>query len=165
MKKLLMMCFMLCLIAAFGGCSCKSNKFKIAYEGKGGFGFDEDKLTYCISEYISTKEELKTLSKKLNNGYFDESSTSYNSNIGLIIRNYDDIFFNDNNLIVCVIDAGNRFDYSVNKLDVSNNKLIINIKKTQKKGTFTDEAFSYLFIIEVEKKDFLNINYVETIIK
>ena len=165
MKKILMMCFTLCLIAVVGGCSYKTNKFEIAYEGKGGFGFDEDKLTYCISEYISTKEELKALSKKLNNGYFDEFSTSYNSSVGLIIRNYDDVFFNDNNLIVCVIDGANSFDYSVNKLDVSNNKLIINIKKAQKKGTFTDEAFSYLFIIEVEKKEFLNINYVETIIK
>lgn len=84
---LLMMCFTLGLIAFVGGCSCKTNKFEIAYEGKGGFGFDEDKLTYCISEYISTKEELKALLQKLNNGYFDELSTSYNSNIGLIIRN------------------------------------------------------------------------------
>lgn len=129
------------------------------------FGFDEEKMTYCLSKYISTKQELETISKKLNNGYFDESSANYNSEIGLIIRNYDDSFFIDKSLIVCVIDGENRFDYSVDKLKVSNDELVINIKKTNKMGTFTDEAFANLSIIEVEKNEFQNIKSVKTTIK
>ena len=117
------------------------------------------------SKYISTKQELETISKKLNNGYFDESSANYNSEIGLIIRNYDDLFFIDKSLIVCVIDGENRFDYSVDKLKVSNDELVINIKKTNKMGTFTDEAFANLSIIEVEKNEFQNIKSVKTTIK
>ena len=122
-------------------------------------------MTYCLSKYISTKQELETISKKLNNGYFDESSANYNSEIGLIIRNYDDSFFIDKSLIVCVIDGENRFDYSVDKLKVSNDELVINIKKTNKMGTFTDEAFANLSIIEVEKNEFQNIKSVKTTIK
>ena len=129
MKKVLMICFMLILSVTLVGCSNKANKYKISYEGKGTFGFDEEKMTYCLSKYISTKQELETISKKLNNGYFDESSANYNSEIGLIIRNYDDSFFIDKSLIVCVIDGENRFDYSVDKLKVSNDELVINIKK------------------------------------
>ena len=165
MKKVLMICFMLILSVTLVGCSNKANKYKISYEGKGTFGFDEEKMTYCLSKYISTKQELETISKKLNNGYFDESSANYNSEIGLIIRNYDDSFFIDKSLIVCVIDGENRFDYSVDKLKVSNDELVINIKKTYKMGTFTDEAFANLSIIEVEKNEFQNIKSVKTTIK
>ena len=111
------------------------------------------------------REKLETLSKKLNNGYFDELSFSYNSEMGLMIRKYDDEFFKDNSLVICVIDAGNYYNYSVNKLEVSNSELTINIKKTQKKGIFTDEAFAYSFIIEVEKTEFSNIKSVKTIVK
>ena len=161
MKKVLMICFMLILSVTLVGCSNKANKYKISYEGKGTFGFDEEKMTYCLSKYISTKQELETISKKLNNGYFDESSANYNSEIGLIIRNYDDSFFIDKSLIVCVIDGENRFDYSVDKLKVSNDELVINIKM----GTFTDEAFANLSIIEVEKNEFQNIKSVKTTIK
>lgn len=85
--------------------------------------------------------------------------------LALIIRNYDDSFFIDKSLIVCVIDGENRFDYSVDKLKVSNDELVINIKKTNKMGTFTDEAFANLSIIEVEKNEFQNIKSVKTTIK
>lgn len=165
MKKIIVLFMMLILSVTLVGCSNKNHNFSIAYEGKSAFGFDDEKLTYCLSEYVSTREKLETLSKKFNNGYFDELSLSYNSEMGLMIRKYDDEFFKDNSLVICVIDAGNHYNYSVNKLEVRNSELIINIKKTQKKGIFTDEAFAYSFIIEVEKTEFSNIKSVNTIVK
>ena len=53
----------------------------------------------------------------------------------------------------------------IDNLDLNENKLIINIKKSKKKGTFTDEAYSYLFIIEVNKNYTKDIEHLETKIK
>ena len=162
MRKI-MIYFVLFLIVFIVGCSSNETNFKIAYEGKGGFGYDVETKAFCLSELISSREELESLSNRYSSRYFDESSENYNSEIGILIRSYDDVFFDDRSLIICVILSGNGFYYKI-KLDVNEDKLIINLKKSRKKGTFTDELFSYLFIIEVEKKDFSNINRVESII-
>lgn len=162
MRKI-MIYLVLFLIVFIVGCSSNETNFKIAYEGKGGFGYDEETKAFCLSELISSREELESLANRYSSRYFDESSESYNSEVGILIRSYDDVFFDDRSLIICEILSGNGFYYQI-KLDVNEDKLIINLKKTRKKGTFTDEFFSYLFIIEVEKKDFSNINRVERII-
>ena len=157
-KKRLLVFFMI----VCSGCIKETNQYKISFEGKGGFGFNADDSTYCITELIHSKDELEQLSDKMNNGYFDEFSTNFNNEIALKVRSFDKNFFENNNLIICVIDASSSYDYFIDNLDLNENKLIINIKKSKKKGTFTDEAYSYLFIIEVNKNYTKDIEHLET---
>lgn len=165
MKKLILVVIFLSFMIVCTGCINETNQYQIAFEGKGGFGFDADNSTFCITELICSKDELEQLSHKMDNGYFDEFSTNFNNEIALKVRSFDKNFFKNNNLIICVIDAGSSYDYFVDNLDLNENKLIINIEKTKKKGTFTDEAYSYLFIIEVNKNYTKDIEDVETRIK
>lgn len=165
MKKLILLVIFLFFMIVCSGCIKETNQYQISFEGKGGFGFDADDSTYCITELIHSKDELEQLSDKMDNGYFDEFSTNFNNEIALKVRSYDKNFFENNNLIICVIDASSSYDYFIDNLDLNENKLIINIKKSKKKGTFTDEAYSYLFIIEVNKNYTKDIEHLETKIK
>lgn len=160
MKKLILTIILLMLIL-LSGCSKNNIKFKVAYEGKGGFGFDKENSTFCISEHVSSKEQLIELSDKMNNHFFDESSTNYNNEIATHIRTYDDIFFKENSLIICVINAGNGYEYKINDLDIQDNNLSVNIKKIEKSGIYTDEGFTYIFVIETSKSNMINIEMVK----
>ena len=160
MKKLILTIILLMLIL-ISGCSKNNIKFKVAYEGKGGFGFDKENSTFCISEHVSSKEQLIELSDKMNNHFFDESSTNYNNEIATHIRTYDDIFFKENSLIICVINAGNGYEYKINDLDIQDNILSVNIKKIEKSGIYTDEGFTYIFVIETNKNNLIDVKNIE----
>lgn len=166
MKKIIIILFLLMnFVIISTSCIKKTKPYRVSFQGKGGFGFDEENYTWCMTKFVSSQDELEKLSNKMNKGFFDESSNNYNSEIALKVRSFDNNFFQFNNLIICVIEAGNSYNYYIDDLVPSENQLIINIKKKKKKGTFTDEAYSYLFIIELNKNFVQDIERLETIIK
>ena len=66
---------------------------------------------------------------------------------------YDDTYFNKKDLIILVVDKGNSFDYQICGIDIRDTYIDIIIKKLHKYGGFTDEAYAYLFLIEIEKQE------------
>lgn len=137
----------------------------VGYEGKGSFGFDEENLSYTICEKITNADKLIELSSQMKNGFFDESSNSYNSKLGIKVRSYDNDYFVNNDLIICVFDAGNHYNYNVNNIINYEDALIVNIDKNLKIGTFTDESFAYIILIEINKKDIGQITDVSYVLK
>lgn len=137
----------------------------IGYEGKGSFGFDEENLWYTLCEKITNADKLIELSSQMKNGFFDESSNSYNSKLGIKVRSYDNDYFVNNDLIICVFDAGNHYNYNVNNIINYEDALIVNIDKNLKIGTFTDESFAYIILIEINKKDIGQITDVSYVLK
>lgn len=162
MKRLLVIFLTLVITAFLTSCSNDGIKFVVRFSGRDGFGMDRDTLAFCFSERITSKEELIMLSQKMQNGIFDEQSDSYDSEVGKIIRSYDETFFENNNLIICVIESGYGYSNKIKKLDIDDNKLIVHINKKRKKGTHINVAFTYLFLLEVNKEDVSNVDYVET---
>lgn len=148
------------LLAFFGLVSCSntvidSNKeFTVGTEGTGKTVF-QDKAGFGLSQggvYIDSKENFETICNKLNNGFYDNGSQTYNSKAATICRSYDDSFFEDKALIIYEFMAGYHYNYSVENIDIYNEEAIVNIKAIEKQGVYEDLAFSYLFILEIDIK-------------
>lgn len=152
MKKVLFI-MIIVLMLFLNGCSSKTNQYCVAYEGKGSLGYDEINNTYLIKECIKSKQELMELCDRYSNGFYDINSKNYNNQIPTIIRGYDDTYFNKKDLIILVVDKGNSFDYQICGIDIRDTYIDIIIKKLHKYGGFTDEAYAYLFLIEIEKQE------------
>ena len=149
MKKLLLLLIMLfiCLTA----CGGETFPYHVVYNKKGGFGFDKEKNTFLVCESVSSRSELIELCEKYDNHYFDDDFSYANEEIPMIIRSYDESFFNNKDLIIVVTTKNDSFNYKIKGIDINGQEIIINLKKKKLYGTFTDEAYSYMFIIEIEK--------------
>lgn len=119
-------------------------------------------LNQCM--YISTREELENMCNKYHNGFFDESSDSYDTERGSILRSLDDSYFQNNSIMVCTLSTGDGYDIMVKKLEARDNILIVTIDQPRRKGAYHDNLYTYLLIFEVEKKDYINVNDVEVIL-
>src|SRR5690554_3974312 len=131
----------MCLILLLG---CSSGiQFNIGYDQKGGFGMKEvdgSEVTHTL-EIVGSLEALKDLCVEWSNPAFQEGSEHYTSELSKKIRSYDEMFFNDNVLIVYSFDRGQSKKTRIESLVVDNSKLIVNAAFVSKKGTFSDEAF------------------------
>ena len=156
MKKILILFLAITTIIFLTSCN-NSIKFAVGYEGKGTFGFYAQGMGATNVEIVSSKDELIDLCEKYNNNFFNENSENYNNEIPLNVRSYDDSFFESHSLVICEISAGNHYSYKVNKIIKDEDSLQIIIKEKRKIGTYTDIGFIYLFLLELEKEDVLNI--------
>ena len=156
MKKILILFLAITTIIFLTSCN-NSIKFAVGYEGKGTFGFYAQGMGATNVEIVSSKDELIDLCEKYNNNFFNENSGNYNNEIPLKVRSYDDSFFESHSLVICEISAGNHYSYKVNKIIKDEDSLQIIIKEKRKIGTYTDIGFIYLFLLELEKEDVLNI--------
>lgn len=149
--------------------SCGNNIiYSVAYEGKGTFGNytnDSGGVTFGMLEIVSSRDELVSLCEKYNNNYFNENSEFYNNEIPETVRSFDDVFFESHSLVICEIVAGNYCSYKISKIIKVEDNLQIVIKEKRKTGTYTDVAFMYLFLLELEKDDVLNIKSDNLIVK
>ena len=149
MKKLLLL--LIVLFIGLTACSCNTVSYHVAYNDYGAIGFDTEKNTFFVCESISSRDKLIELCERYDNHYFDDDFSRANQEIPMIIRSYDESFFNNNDLIIVVTTKNDSFNYKIKGIDINGQEIIINLKKKKLYGTFTDEANSYMFIIEIEK--------------
>ena len=161
-KKIISFILIIVLVLLLNGCNTKIIQYHVGYEGYGAFGFDELNKTYLITKCVKSKQELMDLCEQYSNGFYDKDSKIYNDAVPNIIRSYEDSFFNINDLIIIVVDKNDSFDYRINEISVNNSSIVVNLRRHYNHGTFTDIARSYLFLIELSKKEqeeiVLNIN-------
>lgn len=153
LKKIILFISIIVLVLLLIGCRTKSVQYHIAYEGVGSFGFDKFNRTFLINKCVKSKKELVELCEEYSNGFYDKNSKIYDSDISKKIRSYDDSFFNNNELIIIVVEKGDSFEYKINNIVIDNSEIVVNLKKLRKYGTFNDLAYAYLFLIELEKKE------------
>ncbi|WP_264230045.1 hypothetical protein [Acholeplasma laidlawii] len=136
------------------GCG-EQNFFVISYNEIGSFGSKtiDEGITMHTLEMASSLQELKDLCDIWNNQAFQENSEYYTSELSQKLRSYNESFFSDHNLIVYSFERGHSKETIINNISVEDSELIIEASFITKKGTFTDEAFNWLILIEVNKTD------------
>lgn len=153
MKKNILFILIIVLVLLLIGCRTKSVQYHVAYEGVGFFGFEKLNHTYLMNKCVKSKKELVELCEEYSNGFYDKNSRIYDNDIPKKIRSYDESFFNNNDLIIIVVEKNDSFEYKINDIFIDNSEIVVNLKKVRNHGTFTDEAYGYLFLIELEKKE------------
>lgn len=141
-------------IGLFAGCGGNKN-FVVGYNKMGSFGSKEisdSEITYTL-EVVDSSQTLKDLCDEWGNPAFQESSELYTNELSQKIRSYNEVFFSDKILVVYSFQRGHSKETQIVGIEVEGAKLIINARYVTKKGTFTDEAFNWIMLIEINKSD------------
>lgn len=147
----------LCL-GFFSGCNSRI-RYKVAYDKKNNFGFNEDlELVLREPALIKSLDELKDLCDEYNNSAYDESSEHYSSELNEIIRGYDEKFFEKRGLIVYAL-WGND-SVKINSVNVDDTQLTV-ILGTKMRLRTTLPIITWLLIIEVKKADIEGVTTVK----
>ncbi len=154
--------FLLISLVLLTGCA-KQNNFIVSYDEMGSFRsktIDEGITMYAL-EIINSLQELKDACDTWNNQAFQENSEDYTTELSQKIRSYDEVFFSDKNLIIYSFERGHSKETKINNMNVEDSQLIVNAQYITKKGTFTDESFDWLILIEVNKADVIGVDAIE----
>lgn len=144
------------------GCEVNKN-FVVSYEKLGSFGIKDTadgELTFTL-EMVDSLQALKDLCADWDNPAFEENSERYTSELSRTIRSYNEVFFNERILVIYAFDRGHRKKTQIDSIEVDGSMLIINTRLITQKGTFTDEAFSWLMLIEVNKSDVMGATTIQ----
>lgn len=135
------------------GCNIKNNDYHVAYKGKYSFGFDDSNMTFLVSKCVKSLDELIKLCDDYSNGFYESNSSNYNDEVPKKIRSYDESFFRSNDLIIIVVGKNDAFDYIVHEVEDIDSTIVVKLRKKHFIGIYTDELYSYLILIELEKKE------------
>ena len=154
MKKMLFIMFLFVFTLFLTSCENTDIEFKVSYDNEGTFGFKEDNniLNLFGEAYITSKEQLISLCNEWDNKSFDENEEYYNSNLAILLRTYDDEYFDDNNIIIIEFETGRGIDSRIKNISIQEEKIVMTVKQKEKKGIWTTEAFHWLMIVEVSKE-------------
>ena len=64
-------------------------------------------------------------------------------------------------LIIYSFERGHSRETRITGISVNGEQLTVNARYNNKKGTFTDEAFIWLMLIEVNKADIVDVNAIQ----
>ena len=153
MKKILVSVFLLIIVLCLTSCANKEIDFKVSYDNMAAFGHKkiDDKYYIFNNAYITSQEQLIALCDEWNNKSFDKNNEYYYSEEEILIRSYDDEYFELNNLIIIEFETAQGIYTKIKNINIEEHKIIVNIKQKQKNGIWTTEAFRWLMIVEVSK--------------
>ena len=153
LEVVLIMC--LCLFAGCGG----NKDFVVGYDKMGSFGSKEivdGEITFTL-EVVDSSQTLKDLCDEWGNPAFEENGELYTNELSQKIRSYSEVFFSDKILVVYSFERGHSKETQIVGMEVDGSKLIIYARLVTKKGVFTDEAFNWLMLIEINKSDAMGV--------
>lgn len=161
-KNLILGVLIIMSLGFLTGCGDQKN-FVVSYDEIGNFGSKtiDEGVTMHTLEMVSSFQELKDLCDIWGNQAFQENSELYTSELSQKLRNYDESFFRDHNLIIYSFERGHRRKTIINNISAKDSELIINVSFVTKKGTFTDESFNWLILIEVDKSDVTGVTTIK----
>lgn len=161
-KKLLFMGVILTVFLLFG-CTGTAIKYNVSFSGNTLFGYQEDGtggMNHCVQTIIRSREELTELCEQWNNPAFKEEDTS--NELCWKIRNYDEMFFKENALVVYSSWQWNKaLDPKVKKITVKDSQLTIFVRLKKLKASY-DVAESITFLIEIKKDNVNNVSEIVT---
>ena len=144
------------------GCKNLGIEYSVGFSDNVGFGIIEIQnggITIGLIEIVNSLDELETLCEEWNNPAFDEDNDDYSSELSEKIREYNEEFFENKALIInSSCQYNSKREPGVDKLIIEEDKLIIEV--SLKRGTYTDIAESWLFLIEVNKADIIDITNI-----
>lgn len=162
-KKILILGVALIMsLGIFSGCNL-GIKFDIGYDKMGGFGskeIDGVSTTYTL-ELVNSLQELEDLCDAWGNPAFQENSEHYSVELSQKIRSYNETYFNEKILVVYSFERGHSKETRIDGITVDGLQLVVNARLIAKKGTFTDEAFNWLILIEVNKAEVAGVTTVQ----
>lgn len=162
-KKILILgvAIIMCL-GLFAGCS-SGIKFSVTYDKVGGFGSKkvDGGMTMSVLEIVNSLQELKDLCDEWENPAFQESNEYYNNELSQKIRSYNEAYFSEKILIVYSFDRGHSKETRIDSITVDGLQLVVNTRLVTKKGTFSDEAFNWLILIEVNKAEITGVATIQ----
>lgn len=137
------------------GCGNSGIEYNVGFSDNVGFGSKEVEnggITYGLTEIVNSLIELEALCEEWNNPAFDENNEEYSSELSEKIREYNEEFFENKTLIInSSIQYNSAREPKVDQLTIEEGDLVIEI--SLKRGTYTDVAESWLFLIEVNQTD------------
>lgn len=164
-KILLLGVALIMSLGIFTACS-SGLRFKVGYEGKGyvngAFAFTdasgEEIGTHNSLRLITSVEELKAFCDELNNPAFSVDSPKYSSNLSKQIREYDEAFFTEKTLVICLLTASNAgISYTVKALAVEGTTLLVDVKQQESKRESATVITPWTFLIEVKNTDIIGV--------
>lgn len=160
--QLMIGCILCICIGLLTGCVDQKN-FIVSYDEIGSFGYKttDEGITMYTLEMVSSLQALKDACDAWNNQAFQENSEHYKTELSQKIRSYDESFFSDRNLIIYSFERGHYHETKINDIDIIDSQLTIEAQYIIKKGSFTDEAFNWLILIEVNKTDVTGVVTIE----
>lgn len=159
-KKIFVMGVLIIMsLGLFAGCGDSGIWFKVDYGAEGGFG-----KRIGVSKLVQSLEEMRDLCEEYSNDAYNESSEYYSVEEYQRIRSYDEVFFEEKALIVYSTFLGGDITkwIRVNNITVEETQLVVTLHHKDKgRGTWHDNSRTWLFLIEVNKADVLNVINVQ----
>lgn len=163
MKRLFYICIILVEIYVLAGCS-NSNKldYTVIYNQEGTLGYKIiDNKSYNYQHNIITSyQQLVDICDEWNNDSFEEGAENYNSELAKLIRSCDKKYFIENDLIIISFETSNYLKTKIKKIEYNNSQIKVELKQTNKYGSYTTEAYPWLMIIKIDKLNEGNIELV-----
>jgi len=149
-------------LVLLAGCS-SGIKYNIGFNKMSGFGIKEVEggFTETTLEIVSSLQELKDLCLEWDNPAFKENSEYYSSELSKKMRSYDEAYFEEKILIVYSFVRSHHRETRIDSLEVNGEQLVINARYITRRGSFPDEVFNWLILIEVNKADVLGVTSVQ----
>ncbi len=142
-KFLILEVALIMCIGLFTGCGSGA-KFKVGYGQQDAFGY-ENSIVNSFDEFnaIFTEENL-ALSPELK------------SKIGI----YNESYFSEKALLVCVLSGYAGTSYSVKSIEQEGKTIFVNVKKKDPKQS-TQQMRNWTFLLEVKKSDILDATSIQ----
>lgn len=125
-----------------------------------------------LNKKVNSVEALVNLSNENNYSFFNENDTKYNSDLGQKIRQYDELYFQKNSLIlVLYFESAGNDPAKIDSVYIEDDKLRVTMSIPEAQSVNDGEAIYavndvetiYVFIIEVNKKDVEGADKVELV--
>ncbi len=124
--------------------SCVYDKSRIPFRVD---DFDENGE---IAQSVGSLSELQSFSAEKGFPFFDETDENYSADLSKKIREYDDVFFKNNSLVL-LFKLSDKYDLSrFDDLRVESGIMTITLNKPEEEGTLSD-LYAFVYLIETTK--------------